>query len=231
MWECNSAQGVSLGESEDRLSQQRLTSCSCSSALLFQHLAFSRIAAPQHQMFCYLRSRSYPHTQPFLHGRSLKLPHFRQAPCLPPPPPPRLPAWVLAGPWTTPVPPPPPPPPPAAASSRPLALSANPNRPVVTIPGKHTQHDLKPFQTRAWNSAGGPLQCQAVTADRLDIKTAGASIDVGRLVGQHCTLNAQPQPQHQDLCHASNQELGRYPSTQPPSPSQPPHHLKFSPDP
>ncbi len=35
------------------------------------------------------------------------------------------------------------------------------------------------------------MQCEALTADRAGVKTQGGNITLGRLVGQHCVLDAQ----------------------------------------
>jgi len=35
------------------------------------------------------------------------------------------------------------------------------------------------------------VQCEALTADRAGVKTQGGNITLGRLVGQHCVLDAQ----------------------------------------
>jgi len=39
--------------------------------------------------------------------------------------------------------------------------------------------------------AGGSVECEALTADRAGVKTQGGNITLGRLVGQHCVLDAQ----------------------------------------
>ena len=39
--------------------------------------------------------------------------------------------------------------------------------------------------------AGGSVECVALTADRAGVKTQGGNISLGRLVGQHCVLDAQ----------------------------------------
>ncbi len=35
------------------------------------------------------------------------------------------------------------------------------------------------------------MECEALTADRAGVKTQGGNITLGRLVGQHCVLDAQ----------------------------------------
>ncbi|KAL0022852.1 hypothetical protein WJX79_011082 [Trebouxia sp. C0005] len=39
-------------------------------------------------------------------------------------------------------------------------------------------------------TAGGSVECEALTADRAGVKTEGGNIALGRLVGQHCVLDA-----------------------------------------
>ncbi len=38
---------------------------------------------------------------------------------------------------------------------------------------------------------GGFLECEALTADRVGVKTQGGNITLGRMVGQQCVLDAQ----------------------------------------
>lgn len=61
---------------------------------------------------------------------------------------------------------------------------------VATCSGAVTLGKIKASSVDV-DTAGGSLQCQVITADRADIKTAGGAITIGRLVGQHCNLDAQ----------------------------------------
>ena len=61
--------------------------------------------------------------------------------------------------------------------------------------------------SRRYN-AGGPLQCQVMTADKANINTNGGSLSIARLVGRHCLLNAQSSVPKSRQASAS--DTGRY---------------------
>lgn len=55
------------------------------------------------------------------------------------------------------------------------------------------------------------MQCQALTADKAQVKTQGGSISLGRLVGQHCVLDASDTPLDSSMSAAAEPSTsGRY---------------------